>query len=81
LSFKEQEFQPFRKGGMIIETNITIDNQKVDSFKSLNEIDYQKVLNVIRRKYGYKQISENVEEERKKEIQKEKDWLEKGMEW
>lgn len=79
--YKHQDFEPFRKNSIIVETNILVDNQKTDSFKSVNEKDYQRVLEIIRRKYGYNAISKNSEQERKEEIKKEVDWLKKDMEW
>jgi hypothetical protein len=69
MEYKYQEFEPFRNKGIIVETIVRDDSgQKLDSFKAVNQKDYSKILGIMNRKYGFKVIPYQIEEEKFKDM-------------
>ena len=78
MGYKEISYEPIGKSGWIVEiTRRDSNGQKTDSYKALNQKDYWKILDILKRKYGITPEQPRVsKEERDKEIRKEIEWME-----
>ena len=82
MGFKNKKnWVAYKRQGEIVEIIIRDGGgQKIGDFKCINQKDYSRVINIIKEKFGYSPDF-NIEEEKEKEISKEKGWLDKDLEW
>ena len=81
MGFKsKKDWVNYKRQGEIIEIVIRDGGgQKIGDFKCINQKDYSKVIKIIKDKFGYYPDFESLD--RKNELNKEKNWLEKDLEW
>ena len=83
--YKKHNWLRYGRFGNIIKIEIADQSERTtDRFICNTEEDYNNIIRLIERKYGFKvkqEISKEDSINSKKEIKKEKDWLEKDMTW
>ena len=89
MGFKKHNWIRYSHGNEIVEITIKGDRGgKIDSFRCNNGKDYRRILGIIKDKYGFDfkpEISPNesinARKEKKEEIEKERSWLDKDLDW
>ena len=86
---KKHNWMKYGRSGEIVEIKIkTFEGKDLDFFRCNNPEDFNQVMGILQRKYGYG--SQKNEEDMKKEIEeetaylnktREKTWLNKDMDW
>lgn len=88
--FKKQNWSPYGRKAIYLDIKAKDkDEQVIDAYRleKNKDIDKKRILNLIKRKHGFDLNSRDSKEEQKpeKEIEeeknKEKDWLDKDIEW
>lgn len=87
---KKHNWMRYGRSGEIVEIKIkTFEGKDLDFFRCNNQEDFKQVMGILQRKYGYGTESRN-EEDIKKEIEeeteflnktREKSWINKDMNW
>lgn len=80
--YKRHNWMKYGRFGNIIKIEIADDSERqTDRFVCNTEEEYNRVLRLIEKKYGFKVRPEVDKKDSINEIKKEKDWLEKDMSW
>lgn len=87
---KKHNWMKYGRSGEIVEIKIkTFEGKDLDFFRCNNPEDFNQIMGILQRKYGYGQEKRN-EEEINREVQeeieflnktREKKWLNKDMDW
>jgi len=82
MPYKKHKWMKYGGGRNIIEIKVKDEiGKQLDFFKCNNKEAFKIIAEILRDKYGFKFTEDKREKEKKEEIQREKDWLEKDMEW
>ena len=80
--YKKHNWMKYGRFGNIIKIEIADDSERqTDRFVCNTEEEYNRVLRLIEKKYGFKINPEVDKKESINNTKKEKDWLEKDFEW
>lgn len=85
MAYKKQKWMQYGRRGNIIEIKIKDESDRtIDFFKCNNKEAFKTIAKILKNKYGFDftpEIDVNGSVNTEKQIENEKNWLEKDFEW